>query len=186
MGETVVVRQAGPADVAAAADLWYASHQVRRGGRALPEERHELAQGRMADPGCLLLIAEDLGVPYRPAPQDPAAAGPPPIVGSILGEPAREDDGAGGPVPGLLHIALVSVHPDQWGRHVGRLLVEAMLARAAVRGYRQAQLWAHADSTRANRLYRAVGFRRTGRARIDDWGELVVQYRRDLAPRPPG
>lgn len=172
MGETVAVRQGGSADVAAAAEVWYASHLARRGGRALPKERRDLALERMADPAGLLLIAEDLD------------SAEPFVLGSVLGEACREDDGTGPPVPGLLHVALLAVHPDHWGRHVGRLLMEGMLARAPALGYREAQLWAHADNAPAGRLYRATGFRRTGRARIDVWGELVVHYRRDLDPRP--
>ncbi|MGA5701236.1 GNAT family N-acetyltransferase [Peterkaempfera bronchialis] len=213
MGETVVVRQAGPEDIAAAAEIWYASHLARRGGRALPKERHDLAHERMAAPDGLLLIAEEFGTPDGPEPggsqagglhtggphaAGPHAAGshaagpgpghavPPPVVGSVLGEPGREDDGAGPPVPGLLHIALVSVHPDRWGQHVGRLLLEALLDRAPALGYRHAQLWAHADNTRANRLYRATGFRRTGRAHIDQWGEFVVHYQRSVQDHPSG
>ncbi|WP_377270794.1 GNAT family N-acetyltransferase [Peterkaempfera sp. SMS 1(5)a] len=183
MGEAVVVRQAGLTDVAAAAEVWYASHLVRRNGRALPKERHDLALARMSDPSGLLLIAEDFGSPYDPG---PGGSLPPPVIGTILGEAGREDDGSGPPVPGLLHLALLSVHPDHWGRHVGRLLMEGIIVRASALGYRRAQLWAHADNAVAGRLYRATGFRRTGRARIDDWGELVVHHQRELQPGSPG
>jgi ribosomal protein S18 acetylase RimI-like enzyme len=217
--ETVVVRQAGPADVAAAAEVWYASHLARRGGRALPKERHDRAHERMAAPGGLLLVAEDLGPPdgfesdgaragsskldsskpdsskpdsskldspkldgSNPDAPRPADA-PSPVVGAALGEVGRENDGAGPPVPGLLHVAMVAVHPDRSDERVGRLLLTELLLRAQVRGYRQAQLWAHADNARTNRMCRAAGFRRTGRARIDAWGELLVQYRMDLPAR---
>ena len=234
MGETVVVRQAGPVDIAAATEIWHASHLARRNGRPLPVERRGLVRERMAASDACLLVAEDVrecaefpqrgdlrrcgdlrqsdavapcgvasdasvsrpGPGAGPAPDlhpdpgpdgDRAVGSPaPPVLGCILGVPGREADGDGPPVPGLLHICLVSVLPDRWGEHVGRLLVDAMLARAAGDGYQHAQLWTHADNTRSNRLYRATGFRRTGRARIDDWGELVVHYRRDLKDLLPG
>lgn len=178
MGEGVGVRQAGPGDVAAAAEVWYAAHLARRGGRALPKERHEEAHGRMAAPGGLLLVAEEPGTA--------GAAGAPVVVGAVLGEAGREADDGGPPVPGLLHIALVVVDPDRWGEGVGRLLVREVLDRAPALGHRRAQLWAHADNARTHRLCRAAGFRRTGRARIDAWGELVVQYGLSLPARPAG
>jgi ribosomal protein S18 acetylase RimI-like enzyme len=59
-------------------------------------------------------------------------------------------------------------------------LLERVVADGRERGYTEAQLWTHADNLRANRLYRALGFRRTGRVKIDDWGELLVHYRRSV------
>ncbi|MBC3843819.1 GNAT family N-acetyltransferase [Streptacidiphilus sp. 4-A2] len=109
---------------------------------------------------------------------DRAAAESGPVVGTILGVQGLDQDGAGPPVPGLLHISLLSVAPDRWGQHIGRLLVDQVLDSASARGFEQAQLWTHADNLRANRLYKSMGFRRSGRVRIDDWGELLVHYRR--------
>jgi ribosomal protein S18 acetylase RimI-like enzyme len=173
VGETVVIRQAEHTDVAAAAAVWHAAHLARRNGRELPQEQQSRVLGRMTAPDALLVVAEDLS-----GGESAEDDGQPRVVGSILGAQGREDDGAGPPVPGLLHISAVSVTPDRWGEHVGRLLMWALFDLAAARGYRRAQLWAHGDNLRANRLYRGLGFRRTGRARIDDWGELVVHYQR--------
>ena len=181
VGETVVVRPAGPADVAAAADVWRVSHLVRRNGRPLPEERQDRVYGRMTAPGALLLVAEEPIPPPATEPGGDADGVPPPVIGTALALPGREDDGVGPAVPGLLHISLVSVEPDHWGRHVGRLLVETVLERGLALGYQHAQVWTYADNAWANRLYRSAGFRRTGRARIDEWGEFIVHYRRDLA-----
>jgi len=108
------------------------------------------------------------------------AAAPGVVVGTILGVQGLDQDGAGPPVPGLLHLSLLSVAPDRWGQRIGRLLVDEVLDRASARGFEQAQLWTHADNLRANRLYKAIGFRRSGRVRIDDWGELLVHYRRPV------
>jgi GNAT superfamily N-acetyltransferase len=181
---TVVVRQARPADVAAAAEVWCASHLARRNRRRLPKEYHDQIYGRMTAPGAVLLVAEDHRPAGPDAGEDPEAASTPPVVGATLGLPGREDDGVGPPLAGLLHISMVSVLPDRWGERVGRRLVEALLDTAAARGYRRAQLWMPADSARVNRLCRATDFRRTGRARIDDWGELVVDYQRDIGAPP--
>jgi len=126
-------------------------------------------------------IADDGTVDGRTA--DASATGEEPseralVVGTILGMQGLDQDGAGPPVPGLLHISLLSVAPDHWGQRIGRLLVDQVLDRAWARGFEQAQLWTHADNLRANRLYKSMGFRRSGRVRIDDWGELLVHYRR--------
>ncbi|MEY9962258.1 ribosomal protein S18 acetylase RimI-like enzyme [Streptacidiphilus sp. MAP12-16] len=167
MGETVAVREATSSDVDEAVALWTHSHVVRRNGRPLPEAHIDSAHQRMAAPGVLLLLAHE-------------TAREPGLIGTIIGVQGCEQDGTGTPIPGLLHISLLSVAPDRWGQHVGRLLVEEMLARAPDRGFDQAQLWTHADNLRANRLYKAMAFRRSGRVRVDDWGELLVHYRRGL------
>jgi ribosomal protein S18 acetylase RimI-like enzyme len=186
VGQIVVVRQAGQADVAAAAELWYASHLARRGGKRLSEEHHRSRVREQAVvPGALLMVAEEGDGEIPPGARcegdgDPCPAGGSRVIGFILGIPGRENDGDGDRVPGLLHISLVAVAPDRWGEQVGRLMVEAILRDAAARGYRCAQLWTQADNPRANRLYRGLGFRRTGRVTLDGWGELIVQYQREL------
>ncbi|QMU72774.1 N-acetyltransferase [Streptacidiphilus sp. P02-A3a] len=179
MGEQAAVHAAGAADVEAAVAMWTLSHVVRRNGRPLPEAHVELARKRMSVPGALLLLAraeEREGAPVTVASGAPGA-----VVGTILGVPGLDRDGAGPPVPGLLHISLLSVAPDRWGQRIGRTLVDQVLALASTRGYEQAQLWTHADNLRANRLYKSMGFRRSGRVKIDDWGELLVHYRRAVS-----
>ena len=183
MGDTVDVREGVNADIDAAVALWTLSHVVRRNGRPLPEAHVSIARQRMASPDSLLLLAE---VPEA----DSGPGSGLELIGTILAVQGLDQDGAGPPIPGLLHLSLLSVAPDRWGRHVGRHLVEAVLRRAASDGFREAQLWTHADNLRANRLYKAMGFRRSGRVRVDDWGELLVHYRRSLAagsapPDPP-
>jgi ribosomal protein S18 acetylase RimI-like enzyme len=191
MSEQAAVREAVAQDVEAAVRLWTLSHVVRRNGRPLPEAHVALVHQRMAAPGALLLLARCPadgdpgtadgcpGIRVDPAGSD-AAHRPSAVVGTILGVQGRGQDGAGPPVPGLLHISQLSVAPDRWGQHIGRQLVEEVLVRASARGFQQAQLWTHADNLRANRLYKSLGFRRSGRVRIDDWGELLVHYRRSV------
>ena len=193
MDERAAVRAAGAADIEAAVAMWTLSHVARRNGRPLPEAHIALARARMSAPGALLLLARcraqgpdsevrvDAATDPDPVPDaGSGTAEQPVVVGTILGVQGLDQDGAGPPVPGLLHLSLLSVAPDLWGQRIGRLLVDEVLDRASARGFEQAQLWTHADNLRANRLYKAMGFRRSGRVRIDDWGELVVHYRRPV------
>lgn len=52
----------------------------------------------------------------------------------------------------------VGIDPDRQGEGLGRVLMEAGLARLAERGIRTAALYVEADSTRALALYRRYGF----------------------------
>jgi ribosomal protein S18 acetylase RimI-like enzyme len=189
MGEVVTVREAATADLDAAVALWTLSHVVRRNGRPLPEAHITSVHDRMASPEALVLLAHD----GESDPESDREPGKEPekepdkesehgfgIIGTIMGIQGRESDGAGPPIAGLVHISLLSVAPDRWGQHIGRLLVEQTINRAVACGFNQAQLWTHADNLRANRLYKAMGFRRSGRVKVDDWGELLVHYRRAL------
>ena len=178
MSEQAAVREAVAEDIEAALALWTTSHVVRRNGRPLPEAHIASAHQRMAAPGALLLLARCPGDADAAGQAEGAPDVAREVVGTVLGVQGLDRDGAGPPVPGLLHISLLSVAPERWGQHIGRQLVEQVLARASLRGYEQAQLWTHADNLRANRLYKSLGFRRSGRVKIDDWGELLVHYRR--------
>ncbi|WP_084701609.1 GNAT family N-acetyltransferase [Streptacidiphilus anmyonensis] len=171
MSGRVRVSPATAEEIDAAMAVWQHSHMIRRNGRPLARAHVRSAYARMAAPGAKLLLAREDGR---------AEDGGPGIIGTILGLQGLQDDGAGAPQPGLLHLSLLSVAPDRWGQHVGRSLLDGVVADGRERGYTEAQLWTHADNLRANRLYRALGFRRTGRVKIDDWGELLVHYRRPL------
>ncbi|MEY9837188.1 GNAT family N-acetyltransferase [Streptacidiphilus sp. EB103A] len=189
MGEAVTVREAAAADLDAAVALWTLSHVVRRNGRPLPEAHIVSAHQRMASPEALVLLAHDSGDGADESHGEPDGKSDKDsehdlgIIGTIMGVQGRDDEGAGPPVAGLVHISLLSVAPDRWGQHIGRLLVEETINRAVAGGFEQAQLWTHADNLRANRLYKAMGFRRSGRVKVDDWGELLVHYRRSLVTR---
>jgi ribosomal protein S18 acetylase RimI-like enzyme len=56
------------------------------------------------------------------------------------------------------HLARVVVRPDARGRGLGRVLVRALLERAASRCARQATLNVYADNVAARQLYEAAGF----------------------------
>ncbi|SEL05269.1 GNAT family N-acetyltransferase [Streptacidiphilus jiangxiensis] len=170
-GGVVVIGPAAAEEVGEALAVWQHSHMIRRNGRPLSRAHVRSAYARMAAPGAMLLLAREEGR---------REDGGPGIIGTVLGVQGLADDGAGPPQPGLLHLSLLSVAPDRWGQRVGRRLIERVVAEGRERGFTEAQLWTHADNLRANRLYRVLGFRRTGRVKIDDWGELLVHYRRTL------
>jgi mycothiol synthase len=60
---------------------------------------------------------------------------------------------------GMGEFYAVGVDPQSQGRGLGRVLVEAGLARLAARGIRESLLYVEADNAAALRLYRSFGFR---------------------------
>jgi ribosomal protein S18 acetylase RimI-like enzyme len=152
----VRVRPGGPADTAGALAAWAVAMEARRGQPVEPEQL-ERARGHLGKPDAFLVVADDAGR----------------IVGMAVGLQALADDGAGPPVPGHCHISAVFVEPGRWGAGIGGRLVDAVLAAAAARGYRTAQLWTQADNERALRLYASRGFTRSGRSETQD-DEVIV------------
>jgi ribosomal protein S18 acetylase RimI-like enzyme len=159
-----VIRAGEARDLETAAAVWLSANLARRDGRPLTPEHGARVRAVLARPDTFLLIAE----------------GQTGVVGMAAAMQGRADDGAGPPVPGLCHVGMVAVVPERWGEGIGDRLVDALFAAARERGYRQAQLWTHADNLRAQRLYDRRGFRRSGRQKIDDLGEPIVYYARPL------
>jgi ribosomal protein S18 acetylase RimI-like enzyme len=160
----IAIRAAEPEDVEPAIAVWRAANTARRGGCPVPAEQEARVRGIVAKRDGFLLVAADAGA----------------VVAMGLGLQGLADDGAGPPIPGLCHVAMVFVAPDRWGRGVGGQIVDALLAAARARGYRRAQLWTHADNVRAQRLYERRGFAPSGRRKADDLGEEIVHYERAL------
>jgi len=157
------VRRGGPDDLAPALEAWRAAEEARRGSPASPEHGGRV-RAHMQNPTAFLLVAD-------------GAEG---IAGMAVGMQGLADDGAGPSIRGLCHIGAVFVTPDRWGEGLGGALVDAVLAEARSRGYDRAQLWTHAESRRAHRLYERRGFGRTGREGRDGFGETIVNYARGL------
>ena len=153
----VNIREGGSADHDAAVALWVDAHAARTGERSRAE-RSQAFRDSLGSPDALLVVAEDRN-----------------LVGLALGRQGRADDGAGPPIPGLLHISAVFVEPTRWGGGIGRELVEATLDRALMRDYTKAQLWTQSDNERAARLYEGLGFSRSGREQ-DHAGERIEHY----------
>lgn len=151
-----------------------------RTGQPTPAERTERMLRALTQPDSFLLVAT------APKPSG-ARVG---VVGVAVGMPALADDGAGPPIAGHCHVSAVFVRPEWWGRRVGGRLIDAVLAEAAARGYRTAQLWTQVDNERALRLYASRGFVRSGRAKTVD-GEPIVHLALDrlagaATPGPDG
>ncbi|WIX83944.1 GNAT family N-acetyltransferase [Amycolatopsis carbonis] len=109
---------------------------------------------KLADPEALVLVAVVGGR----------------VVGMVLAEEGRAEDGQGPVLPGLCHVSMVFVRPECWGAGVGAALLGALKERAAGR----LQLWTGVANERALALYRRVGFRASGRRReIFGVGQVV-------------
>jgi ribosomal protein S18 acetylase RimI-like enzyme len=160
----VVLRRGRAADVEPAVAVWRAAQAARQGRRPVRVESEERVRSYTLKPDAFLLLAE---------------AGSE-VVGMGLGMQGLADDGAGPPVPGLCHIAMIFVAPERWSEGIGGRVLGGVLEEACSRGYERAQLWTHADNARAQRLYERHGFRRTGREKDDDLGEWIVHYERAL------
>jgi GNAT superfamily N-acetyltransferase len=77
----------------------------------------------------------------------------------------------------------INVDPSAWGRGVGRALMAHARSRLAGLGFTEALLWVLVGNARAERFYRADGWRTDGQQRDDDiWGIRVseIAYRRRL------
>jgi GNAT superfamily N-acetyltransferase len=158
-----VTRVAQPADLSSALYVWQLANIAR--GKAPSQQRIARVEAKLADPAALVLVAaED---------QD--------TVGMALAEPGRDDDGTGRPLAELCHISMVFVHPDQWGKRIGQLLLDAVAENAAGRGYTLLQVWTGQSNERARRLYLRAGFQPSGRVEDLDSGEPVIHLIRALA-----
>jgi GNAT superfamily N-acetyltransferase len=73
--------------------------------------------------------------------------------------------------------------PPVWGRGVGRVLMDELLAELRARGFRAARLWTAEENHRPRRFYERAGWRLDGTERHESWhgSEFVeVGYRIDL------
>jgi GNAT superfamily N-acetyltransferase len=159
----VAVRLGGDPDIPQALGVFAEADAARRG---CPVEQGQLdsVAHRLRHGGAWLLLAETDGK----------------ALGIAAGFDAREDDGAGAVIPGLVHLSLVFVRPAHWGRGLGGRLVDAALAEAERRGHAQIQLWTHEDNVRGQRLYASRGFVRQGRRKEDDRGEPIALWVRNV------
>lgn len=171
----LVTRLASLLDSAPIARLWRiasAEHRTARGIPAAPasETARDAAQqqrvlGCLADPMTFAVVSEDDSEP----------------VAVALAMPARAEGGvAPEPIPGLAHVSMLAVSPDRWGQGLGSAVLESTQTIAGERGFARAQLWAHETNRRAQRLYERLGWRPSRRTGIDEHGEPVRHYIRDL------
>jgi GNAT superfamily N-acetyltransferase len=162
------------ADAAAVAGLWTAANVARHAEIGLPlgpvaggdiAEAQQQVHRRLADPASFAVLADEDGE----------------LVAMVLVLQALDQDGASAdPLPGLAHVSMVAVHPNRWGQGLGALVLDVAGRDARKRGFARAQLWTHETNRRAQRLYERLGWIASGRTKIDDHGEPIRHYVREL------
>ena len=122
-----------PADHEAAVGVWRAANIAR----LLPPSVERVARiwEKLTDPGACLVIG------HLDASRD--------VMAMALAEPGCAQDGAGAVIAGYGHVSMVFVHPDMWGRGVGRQLLQGLHERASERGWSRTTLWTRASNARA-------------------------------------
>ena len=88
--------------------------------------------------------------------------------------------------PGRAHLARVIVRPGARRRGLGRVLVEALLARAEAAGFTLVTLYVFSDNAAAARLYSGLGFRRAERPPQDPPSSGVWFMQRRVGPMSQG
>lgn len=144
-----------------ALSVWRAARVAE--GKTPDRDRIERVRVKLADAEARLVVAERDGR----------------VVGVVLAEPFREDDGAGRRVFGRGHVTMVFVHPDFQGRGVGRELMELAIAELP---WPCLSLWTRDGNTRAQRLYAAVGFVPTMDSGRTPHGDRITRWQ--LGPAP--
>src|ERR1700722_2635035 len=129
----IVVRHSTALDLAPAHKVWEAAN-VARGTPPLPQ-RIERVHQKLAEQNATLLVAV----------RDDE------VVGMLLAEPGRSEDGAA--IAELGHISMVFVRPDCQGQGIGSALLERLVPIAGERGWRQLSLWTRRSNASARRLY---------------------------------
>lgn len=82
---------------------------------------------------------------------------------------------------GQADVLTIAVHPDHWGRGIGRRLLAALLGEAVRRGATEIFLDVRVDNDRARELYERAGFDRIGLRRGYYYGGIdAVVMRRGL------
>ena len=102
------------------------------------------------------------------------------VLAMASAEPGRAEHGAGEVIPGYGHVSMVFVHPDLWGRGVGRQLLQGLHQRASQRSWDRTTLWTRSSNERARRLYEGQGYRASGHeAKLGD-GDPIFQLERQI------
>lgn len=110
---------------------------------------------------------------------DITAAGPGDIVvaeedGQVLGYRVI-GTGRGHAQPGELELETIYLHPKQWGRSVGSLLLADAQLHMCRRGARRGFLWMHPQNERAAGFYKAKGWYEDGQPRGDVYEGTLMQ-----------
>ena len=133
------------------------------------------------------MIAAVAGLPRQPASAGENAPG---IVGfasfgpeqDVLGAPWPHPLTAAGAEGHAAELYALYVLPAWWSTGTGRALMDRVLAKVSVAGYRCITLWVLEDNARARRFYERAGFAPDGAGHVLDalGGITEVRYRRNL------
>ena len=150
------------ADHEAAVNLWHAANLAR----GLPPSADRVARiwEKLAEPQACLVIGH----------VDSSKG----VLAMALAEPGRADHGAGSVIGGYGHVAMVFVHPDMWGRGVGRHLLDRLHERGSQRGWNRLTLWTRESNERARRLYVGQGYHASGQRTTLENGDPIIQLER--------
>jgi GNAT superfamily N-acetyltransferase len=160
----VLIRPGTRVDAEPALGVWREAYCAERGLTEVDPGHAEHVRDFLGERDSFLVVADDEG----------------PLVGMTVGTQGRADDGSGPPVPGLMHLEMLFVRPDRWGKGLGGALVDTVLDEGRIREYDHAEAWAHLDNLRAQRLYDRKGFLPTGRERRDRAGDVITEFVRAL------
>ena len=98
---------------------------------------------------------------------------------SALG-PSRDADAS----PNTAEVSAIYVHPEKWGKGIGRALLSASLDQLREREFDQITLWVLEANQRARSFYESFGFIQDGAIKDDDhWKSFAVRevrYRLNL------
>jgi ribosomal protein S18 acetylase RimI-like enzyme len=167
LGTRVMIRDARPAELAAAGRLRVAAY--RAGGHLSPSSEYAatLAALGTAGDGEVLVAVQD---------------------GQILGTVMRQPWPHAGQVvtgPDEAEIRALAVAPDGQGTGIGRALLRAVIDRAAQGGIARLILLTQPDMLAAQNLYQQAGF---GRLPERDWspgpGQTLLAYALRFPPAP--
>ncbi len=161
------VRTGSASDIGAAAGIWERAHQKHDGlnsESASKGRAHAFLSSRTMIPDAEFLVAEFNAE----------------IVGMLFAQQARERDGAGAPIPRLMHVSYVAVDPEHWSHGVATRLLDQIVCHAQKKGYERLQLWVEAENERARNLYERDGFVYSGREKFDDHGLSIMHYEMEL------
>ena len=152
------------ADHDAAVQLWSAAN-VARLITPSPVRAARIWE-KLADPDACFVVGRSVGS------ED--------VLAMALAEPGRAEHGVGEVTPGYGHVSMVFVHPDLWGRGVGRQLLQGLHQRASQRSWDRTTLWTRSSNERARRLYEGQGYRASGHeAKLGD-GDPIFQLERQI------